>query len=126
MKRSVRKEKGVRWQNCVESFSYTLLILAMCVEIENYVVVLSQNENKFLNNSAVSLENVRSKHRDLQLNDFLHPPINFRIVKILGGSSKEKKAIKVHNKSWRTRYRLAYGRNNGLSQWLSVLYSDTD
>lgn len=40
--------------------------------------------------------------------------------------ARRKKAIKVHNKSWRTRYRLAYGRNNGLSQWLSVLYSDTD
>lgn len=67
MKRSVRKEKGVRGKtaNCVESFGSTLLILAMCVEIENYAVVLLQNENKFLNNSVVSLENVRSKHRDL-------------------------------------------------------------
>lgn len=92
MKRSARKEKGIRGKtaNCVESFSSTLLILAMYVEIENYVLL--QNENKLLNNSVVSLEDVRSKHRKSWLADFLHPPINFRIVKILGGSSKEKKS----------------------------------
>lgn len=36
----------------------------MYVEIENCVVVLLQHENKFLNNSVVSLENVRTKHRN--------------------------------------------------------------
>lgn len=34
-----------------------------------------------------------------------------------------RKAIKVRNKSRRIKYR--GGRNNGLSRWLSVLYSDT-
>lgn len=47
----------------------------MYVEIENYVVVLLQNENKLLNNSVVSLENVRSKHRATRGSPTFYTPL---------------------------------------------------